>query len=526
MRRRTCILQALTDHLKHPDGKALISATCMTWSLFSLIFLKITDNFLILLPLLIVIFGITYVFSLVAIKFIKSKRVTERSEISFKRKLLVFTLGSIIAFGVMMLWYIAYYPGMFSNDSIGQYSQVVSGNYIDWHPAWHTLAFFTFPLKLTGKTGSVILFQIIYFSILIGYMALTIYELCGPIATVVSVLLTVLNPFADHLLLIPWKDSGFAICCAFSTIFVIRIIYKKKDKISIWKALVFGLLFASATILRHNGILFTGPLLLGLILNTKRSVWLKMGLTTLLFIFLIRVPLYRAFNVHKPDQRVIETTGLPLNIIANVAKEDPESMDEELADFVYSMADKDVWENKYPLGDFNVVKHIDEMNLDPVEEKGTFGMLRLTLKCFRCSPKASFRAFLATTYQVYGIDYHMQNDYYDEFWCFPTPYNTQFVDEEGGTLRRILEAYSMVTALLRPLRTYGTTSLIMLFFILSAMDLRSLESWKKALVLMPAFIYNLGTMLFLTAPDSRFFYSTTLVAPVVICYSLYLKMSH
>ena len=83
----------------------------------------------------------------------------------------------IIPFAILLLYYIAYYPGGFSYDSIDQYTQAIENHYNDWHPVIQTLFAFKLPLSLTGGwIGSIVLFQIICFSVVLGYAFNTIYK--------------------------------------------------------------------------------------------------------------------------------------------------------------------------------------------------------------------------------------------------------------------------------------------------------------------------------------------------------------
>ena len=85
-----------------------------------------------------------------------------------KQKGIVFISVALITFIVMLIWLLGYYPGSFSPDSIAQYTQAISGKYDDWHPAWHTLVFFTFPLKVFKVPASIIVMQILYFALILG----------------------------------------------------------------------------------------------------------------------------------------------------------------------------------------------------------------------------------------------------------------------------------------------------------------------------------------------------------------------
>ena len=77
---------------------------------------------------------------------------------------------SILTFGYLLLWLIAYYPGGFTPDSISQLEQVLTGNYNNWHPVLHTWLSFWIPWKLFHSPAGIILYQILLFSLAVGYL--------------------------------------------------------------------------------------------------------------------------------------------------------------------------------------------------------------------------------------------------------------------------------------------------------------------------------------------------------------------
>lgn len=54
---------------------------------------------------------------------------------------------------------------------------------------------------------------------------------------------------------------------------------------------------------------------------------------------------------------------------------------------------------------------------------------------------------------------------------------------------------------------------------LSRVDFKSIGTWRRALMVVPIFAYDFGTMLLLTGPDSRFFFITFLVTPLLVVWN-------
>jgi len=431
-----------------------------------------------------------------------------------KRKRLAFIISSFVCFACMMIWYIGYYPGSFSADSIWQYEQAVTGIYNDWHPVWHTLLFFTFPLSLTGKPGAIVLFQIIYFSLIIGYMGKVIYEYTNTKILILSLIYILLNPYTGYVLLYPWKDVAFSISGLLSMSMAIEIYFTNGRWVNnSWKCIVLGITLANTTLFRHNGILFSLFLIIALFFHLQRQ-WFKICLSFIVIILLIKGPIYHIFNVTQPDNRVTESVGLPLTIIGNVVKETPNAMDEELSEFAYSIAQQKVWEKSYICGNYNSIKWNGAKG-EIIEEKGILPILKLTFKCFIYSPKASFRALFSLTDMVYGLE---DNGLEGDITSHISENTYDIVYSGNKVIAEFLQCYQllMTKTFLKYFRSVGFSMLLMLFAMMSGSNLESWEDRKKTLLCMPIFIYNFGTMCLLTGPDSRFFYISFLVCPLVI----------
>lgn len=508
-------------HRRRLSVKALIASSYFSLVWASFFYLNISPSKKVNLVFLVAMFVLSYLLFCPLIKRLNRLNFKPVSTTRSTR-VKIFVIAAAASFICMLLWIIAYYPGSFSVDSLEQYEQAITGAYNDWHPVWHTLIVFNLPLKLFGTPASIIICQSVYFSLVFGYAILVIHELAGMKATIIVSLIIMLNPYVGSILLFPWKDVAFAITALFCTIFIIRLMSSHSCKTKTLKVAIFGIVLGFATVFRHNAILYTAPLIIVLFVNVDKKTFFTALAVTLATVFIIKVPIYGALNVEQPDGRVSETTGLPMTIIGNVTKETPDLMDDEVSDFVYSVATEQQWQELYQRGSFNSIKHCG-VNTSPVEEKGILGMLRLTMKCFKESPSASLDAFIALTSQVYGFERT------GHITAMPSivvnDFDIQYEQNPGSiqtTLKTTLDSYiSFVeNSVFRYFKAYSFLLFALLLVFLSKLEARSLESWKKTSIVFPILMYDFGTMFLLSGDDARFFFITSLVIPILVVYLL------
>lgn len=433
-----------------------------------------------------------------------------RDEMRSRDKVILFSVSALICFGILLLWYTAVYPGSFSYDSYNQYHQAVSGSYNDWHPAWHTIVFFTFPLKLTGKVSGIVFFQILYFSLAMGYLCLFISEYAGVKWAAGALAYIMLNPITGNILMYPWKDVGFAIAGILSMIMAAELCLSK-ERGGRWRYVcILGIMLANATVFRHNGILFTAVLILALLFHvTRRQAIVLIG-SFLLALFLIKVPIYKGFGVNtNVGNRVTETVGLPLTVIGNVAYGASWAIDEELAEFIDSLASPEQWEEAYSSGDFK-----SNVDLSVIEEAGRIKMVKLMFRCFQRATQVSLKGFIELTDMVYGIE-----GWVPRVGCYPVGENEYGIEYSGS--REMFSFVGTYTGIIydtvfRYLFYIGSSMVYMLFAMLSKCNLGKWKDWKKLFLCLPIFAYNFGTMLLLAGEDTRFFFISFLVCPVVV----------
>lgn len=433
-----------------------------------------------------------------------------------KKPIRCFLIQFAVSLGFLLVFYAAYYPGVYSADPMWQYEQAMTGVYNDWHPVLHTLFSFKVPLVLTGGwPGSVVLFQMIELALAIAYASATVYA-CTNLKTSVAVFCCMaFSPVTGSIALNPWKDVAVAITALLLMAMAFHIHMTNGEWLgSIQKAFILSALLAAMTLLRHNAILFTAPLLLALCLYIgKRRAAQVLGLF-LAVMLLVKGPVYSLLNVEKPGSRQIEILGLPMTVIGNVVKEEPEALDEELKAFVYAIAPQDAWETYYQRGDFNQIKWQEGVNLEAIEEAGAARVILLMLKACMRAPGAALRGLLDLIDMVYSVDGRIH------WWPqYGIAENTYGIVRSGAPafVQFVSDYVEAATGILRYVFwSIGMMNLIVIVCILAKTRLACMQDIKRMLLAIPVLIYNFGTMLLLTGPDFRFFYFSFVTMPIIV----------
>lgn len=421
---------------------------------------------------------------------------------------------------IFLIYYAAWYPGGFSNDSIDQYAQVIDQSYRDWHPAIQTLLTFALPMALTGGwSGSIVLFQILVFSVVLGYLFSTVYQYTNTKYVVCTMVFLLMNPQLSFMALLPWKDVSFAIAVALLVTYSLRIYGTK----GVWlrkpvNAVLFVVTAALATLFRHNGLLFTAPLLIALLFYMTKKQGLLICLSVIVLCGCIKIPLYSALGVQSPDKRQIETLGLPMSVISAAVVNDPEALDEDILEFAYQVAPRQVWEEAYRDRGYNSIKFHEQTNNDIIEEYGTQKVISMMLRCMKASKGETLKGLIHLTKPVYILT----NDY-DSFQYPGIAENELGLEPKvNSSLTAICEGYRdfVEQYLGYPYLHVGFIHLILIVAILAKCQLNKWRDWKKILLVLPVFVYNYGTTLLLTGTGdaTRFFFYTYLLLPILLVF--------
>ncbi len=494
-------------------GNTLLLMLYLLFVWMSFLFVKVTDDIPRLLILMLLSLPVLLLLSSFLLRKAEGIRIPDPGAADPLRERKVFLFSALACLGILLIWYAAFFPGAFTEDSISQIEQAVSGEYSDWHPVWHTLLVFTLPLKLTGQAWTIVLLQILWFSLGTGCLCRIVFRLSDLRWTLFFLLFLLLNYYTGEILMFPWKDAAFAVSGALCPALGVSLLSEKDEAPKAWmKCAALGLLMSCATLFRHNGILFTGPLLLVLFFLLNKKQWLAVFGVCAAALFLIRVPLYSALGVSAPGSRVVETTGLPLTVLGNIAKEAPEKLDEETAGLMYGMASPEEWREKYQTGNFNSIKFTG-ISTGGVEEAGRVKILDMAFRNSLRAPKAALKALLALTDTVYGVETGIEGD------TIPGIVRNNFGLARRGSdflARLLLNIREAVrSSVFSRLTTIGFSIILLLIAVLSRLSGEA-RCRKPLLLALPLLVYDFGTMLLLSGPDSRFFFINYLTCPFLI----------
>ena len=432
------------------------------------------------------------------------------------RRQLLFTTGVwIFTFCIFFLCQRAYWPGAFGADNIGQYTQMRSGVYNNWHPVLHTWLFYWIPFHIFHRTAGIVLTQILWFSLAITYLFFVLYTSgCPKGFLVCGWLYIVANPNTLHIMMFPLKDSALTI---FSTVLftqLIRIYLTEGTWLKKWYNLALFSLFAFlAEEMRHNAVLLVVPIFILLFCffkSVRKRVIISAALVILAYL-LLHGPVFALVHVTPSlNNEVTETVGFPMTILSDIYVQDREALGEEAQSFMDSYASQEAWKN-YKLGNFNSIKWYG--NPASCQEIGRKKILQYTMDAARKRPDLAWNAFCTLTRLVWGFDIS-NNDNRVDCVIADNTYGIKYYGNEQ--LQIAFSTYSKYVTLsvTKYMFAYiGCVILILLFLATGKLGNGNLIRVFPALIPM---VYNFGTMLLLSGPSFRFFhFNFVIVVPLV-----------
>ena len=419
---------------------------------------------------------------------------------------------------VMGFFFLGVNPGGFDGDPGVQLRQALTGQYDDYYPVLHTLLVFRLPLALTGGWfPSIILGQILLFSLALTLLCDTVRQYGDTLWAFLSLAVILLNPITQSYLLYGYKDETFGIFAMILVCLNARILFSRGE----WlkkplHLLSFGAMLAAVSLIRYNGILFAVPCFAGAALCVSRKRTLALLGAALALFACVRGPLYSAIGVKKTEDRSTQTMGLPMAVIGGAVKYRPEKLDEELLAFAYEVAPREVWEEKYNWGSYNWVDWDPRSNHQVLAEAGFSGLLKHMASAFREAPKESLKALIETTAIVYGI----MPDHRADGAVYVSGADSGLVPRGIPWIDHMLNEYRRIMYILFPhaFLHSGVTLMLLMTFGLARLELNRKESWRRIVPVLSVFCYNLVTMLMLFSwwDGARFFHYSLWVAPVLL----------
>lgn len=248
------------------------------------------------------------------------------------RKLLLYVVflsaAAPMAILNLLLLFLSEYPGNFTVDSMNQIGQILTGNYSNHHPFYHTMIigfFVKIGYAVWGNMNAAVavynVFQILFLSACFSFGMVTLYQTGVPVKyIVVCDLFYTLMPFHLVYSITVWKDVLFGGFVLLFTVAVFRVLGNiGSHKIINYLIFLFGSL--GTCLLRSNGwlaylLVFGGFLLLFKWSDKKLCISFFF---VLVVSFILKHPVLAALNVSQPD--TIESLSIPTQQIARVITE-------------------------------------------------------------------------------------------------------------------------------------------------------------------------------------------------------------
>jgi hypothetical protein len=222
-----------------------------------------------------------------------------RSPLPTRLSWLGYALPICVVFGFHLL---AFWPASMSPDSLDQWDQIVTFDFKDWHPTFHSLTLWLVT-RIWESPSMAGIFQIVLLASSFGW-ALARLQVYGVPRTILfcSGLFFALTPVNGLMAITIWKDIPYSAAMLVFAVCLLEIALTSGRWLSTKKNIIFlALVILLVSLYRHNGIFpaFMTPLILFLLYPRQwKSVTIIVLISASLHV-MIRGPLYDKLDVSR-----------------------------------------------------------------------------------------------------------------------------------------------------------------------------------------------------------------------------------
>ena len=349
--------------------------------------------------------------------FLKFQNINIFSNNDKKRKPIIIFIGSFIF--IFLLWipyFITFYPGIMTPDSIVELDIVTSKftSVSDHHPVLHIL-FIAMPYYIGSNifnsaaigVACVSLTQMLVMSIIFASLITFLYNRKVNGYILMGILLFyAIVPMHGYYSVTMWKDVIFSGTVLLVVMQLIKIIEKEKQgKLKFVSVIPFILISLLCVFFRNNAIYMYMFLALATFIILKKY-W-KIFIPAFLIIFsvyyIVKGPVFKALNVAKSGSA--EYIGMPLQQIGRMVYKDVELTDEE-KELIDKLIPLDKIKEDYNPIVSDGIKFSENYHAD-VFDKNKVEYFKLWLKLVIKHPKTAIEAYSISTlgYWYPGVEY-------------------------------------------------------------------------------------------------------------------------
>lgn len=336
-------------------------------------------------------------------------KLNEKKQLESKiltKSLKWFLLGMILILLAWLPYFLRYFPGLTTADSMNQIYQAIGySNYMDNHPIVHTLivtVFMRIGQAINNPTvgvASYVLFQMVAMSAIFSYAVYYMAKRKLPfVIRTITLLYFMVYPIHALFSVIVWKDILFGGIILLLTIFTYEFAKGNRN----YKFLsLYTLVILGTTLLRNNGLYVIVLMFIIMLIACKKNwkeILLTFGIALILF-FGIKSVFFNVFNVERGLAK--EALSIPMQQIAKVVKEHETELNSDEIEQIHKFIKTDNIAELYsPIISDPIKREFDNDYF--LENKGEF--IGLWLKLFLRYPKEYFEAFFSNNYGYYYPD--------------------------------------------------------------------------------------------------------------------------
>lgn len=432
----------------------------------------------------------------------KIKKIIRSNSIANHKLKAILICFLIILIGECIYWK-AYYPGGFNLDALGQWMQAVNDLPLNnWHPVISTL-WYKILISINNSFSLVIFFQLVLFAIAFSYVMSKFikYNFDEKIVYIISIIVA-FSPTIMLFNICMIKDVLFAILVTF--LFGISIeIYMSKG---LWlknKAhfIIFIIILTITSMVRHNAILYTLPLLIGIHFYVAKNLRYLLKIIIVLMIsiiIIINLYVFKLFNIENHTNVVGEISGIPMSIMVNALITDSANLPKDVHEFLNQIATDEQFKKLYVCGEWDSCKW-DLGGTELLSNVSIKTIICLTIKTIFSCPHASFEAMKEATRMMWQIGGEIY--WYPEIYIEDNSYNIvrQYNNNYNNAFDKIVKLSTLPV-----INFIWSLGLKIIILLLTAYFVN--DKNKNMIFLLPIIINTFFTTLLLCGPNYRYFY--------------------
>ncbi len=258
---------------------------------------------------------------------------------------------ALLAAVPLLVWWLGWFPGFVSSDSVDQLGQARRFEFANAHPAFHTFAIWAVT-RLWDSAGAVSLAQVMAMTGLLALAARRLARLGVPwwLAGGTAVAVAALPAVATTTISL-WKDVAFslALLWAFTELLALAADEERFWERR-WPPLRLGAALGLAWLFRHNGFLTVAPFLgiLAVWARPRARRVVPTVATVGVMVLGVNFVLYPLLDVERAG---IEPGAVFISDVAASFRHEPSNFDDDEREYLASIAPLGVWQGLYDCHD-------------------------------------------------------------------------------------------------------------------------------------------------------------------------------